>query len=125
MKVALSFVVFAALIAGRADAQNMPLSTVLAKADALKAKGPLALMSSDLGLLKREMQATAAALKAEREAAVKAGRKPAFCPPSKPVPISSNDMLAHFRTFPPAQRARMTSTDGMRTLLAKRYPCKA
>jgi hypothetical protein len=64
-------------------------------------------------------------LKAERRADLKAGRTPAFCPPAKPGSISSDEMLAHFRSFPVAQRARMTSTDGMRSLLAKKYPCPA
>lgn len=125
MKIALTVGIVAGLSASAAVAQKMPLSTVLAKADALKAKGPLALISSDLGLLKKEMQQTAAALKAERQSDLKAGRKPAFCPPNKPIPISSNEMLAHFRSFPPAQQARMTSLDGMRSLLAKKHPCPA
>jgi hypothetical protein len=103
-------------------AQNMPLTTFLSKAEALNKKGPLALLSSDLGLLKREMQGSANALKSERTAALKAGRTPAYCPPNS-TPMSSDEILSHFRSIPPAARSQMTTKDGFRSLMAKKHPC--
>ena len=60
------------------SAQNMPVSQFLSKADGLKRKGPLAFFSSDIGVLKAEIQNSAKQMKGERDAAVKAGRKVAF-----------------------------------------------
>ncbi len=117
----------AALImaAAPAAAQSMPLPTFLAKADSLKKKGPLALFSGDLKTLKREMQESAKLLRAERLAAAKAGKKPAYCPPEKGVAMGAEEILDHLRAIPVAERARMTSKDGFRSFMAKKYPCKA
>src|SRR5437870_12154951 len=58
-------------------ASAMPVSTFLAKADALRAKGPLALLSGDLKLLTNEIQA------AER-----AGKPKAYCTPGAGVKLT-------------------------------------
>lgn len=116
---------FAALLllaATPAGAQTMPLETFFSKAEALDRKGPLALLSSDYKLLKREMQASAAQLKRERQAASKAGQRPAYCPPARSS-LSSEEILVHFRAIPPATRARMTVKDGFRSLMMKKHPC--
>ena len=118
------FVLLAAAAAG-AHAQNMPVSTFLGKAEALKKKGPLALLSGDLRLLKGEIQKSAAQLRAERLAAKAAGRKQAFCPPEQGASLTSNDVLNHFGSIPPAQRSKMPVREGMRSLMAKKFPCPA
>ena len=61
--------------------QAMTVAVFLEKADALKSRGALALFSSDLRLLKSEVTTAGAALRAERLAAERAGRRPAYCPP--------------------------------------------
>lgn len=104
------------------QAQNMPVSTFLGKVEALKKKGPLALLSSDLGLLKAEIQNSAKALRAEGLAAQKAGRKPLFCPPPK-AEMNSNEILAHFNAIPPAQR-NMPVQAAVASLMRKKYPCR-
>ncbi len=105
------------------QAQSMPVSTFLAKANALKAKGPMALLSSDIGLLKKEIQNSAKALRAEQLAAQKAGRKPALCMPAK-ADVNSNELLAHFNSIPAAQR-NMSVQAGFAGLIRKKYPCPA
>ena len=65
-----------------AEAQSMPVSQFLAKADALKKKGPLALFSGDIKLLKAEVQNSARAYGADVRAARKAGRLTHSCPPA-------------------------------------------
>jgi hypothetical protein len=105
------------------QAQNMPVSTFLAKADALKKKGPLALLSSDIGLLKSEVQNSGKALRAEQVAARKAGRKLSYCLPEKAA-FNSNELLAHFQSIPPAQRS-MRVRDAFAGLVRKKYPCPA
>jgi hypothetical protein len=103
------------------QAQAMPVSNFLAKAEALKKKGPMALFSSDIGLLKKEIQNSAKALRAEQIAAQKAGRKPPVCMPAKAA-VNSNELLAHFNSIPAAQRS-MSVQAGFAGLIRKKYPC--
>ena len=106
-------------------AQAMPLPQFLAKATALEKKGAMAIFSGDLKLLKKEITGSAGQLRAERLAATKAGRKPAYCPPEKGGGIGSQELLTHFRSIPPAQRERMQVRDGMRSFMARKFPCPA
>lgn len=105
-------------------AQAMDVATFLAKADALKKKGMMALMSSDYKLLKKEIETHSGTLRAERLAATRAGRKPAYCPPAKSG-LNSDELLAAFRSIPAAQRPRTDVKDALRALLARKYPCRA
>lgn len=114
----------AALPVTEVSAQNMPLSQFLSRATALEKKGAMALFSGDMALLKKEMAASAKTLRAERLAAQAAGRKPAFCPPEKQSGLSVEEILGHFRSIPEGQRARMSTKDGFRNLLARKYPCR-
>jgi hypothetical protein len=105
-------------------AEAMDVATFLAKADALQKKGMLALMSSDYKLLKNEVVAQSQVLRAERLAAQRAGRKPAYCPSAK-SDLGSTEILAAFRTIPAAQRPRIQVKEALRALLARKYPCRA
>ncbi|HEX8449738.1 MAG TPA: hypothetical protein VF652_09125 [Allosphingosinicella sp.] len=104
-------------------AQAMDVATFLVKADALQKKGVMALMSSDYKLLKSEIETNAAALRAERLAAERARRKPAYCPPAKQS-LTSGEILAAFRSIPAAQRPRVQVKDALRALMARKYPCR-
>ena len=103
------------------QAQTMPVSTFLTKADALKKKGPLALFSSDIGLLKKEIQNSAKTLRAEQIAAKKTGRKLPYCLPEK-ASFNSTELLDHFRSIPAAQR-NIPVQAGFAGLVRKKYPC--
>ena len=116
--------VFLLSTATTATAQNMPLQTFFLKAEALEKRGALALLSSDYKLLRREMQTSAAQLRNERLAAAKARTKPAYCPPTS-TPLTSEEIVTHFRAIPVAARLKMSTRDGFRSLLAKKYPCPA
>ncbi|MBV9931906.1 MAG: hypothetical protein JO013_13310 [Alphaproteobacteria bacterium] len=117
-------VVAAALAIGGSAASAMPLPVFLDKAEALQRKGMLALFSSDLSTLKNEVRAAMESLRAERLAAKRAGRPQAYCPPQDSGAMNSDELLAALRQIPPAQRARMDVKDGMRTILARRFPCR-
>lgn len=104
-------------------AQSMPVSQFLAKADALQKKGAMALFSGDIGKLKAEVVNSGKQLRAEQEAARKAGRKPATCMPEK-ASVNSNELLAHFRSMPPAERS-MPVKAAFAGLMRKKYPCPA
>jgi hypothetical protein len=106
-----------------AAAQAMDVATFLAKADTLKKKGMLALMSSDYKLLKNEIVAQSQVLRGERLAAERSGRRPAYCPPAKSG-LNSDEILAAFRTIPAPQRPRTQVKDALRALLARKYPCR-
>jgi hypothetical protein len=105
-------------------AHAMDVATFLARAEALQKKGMLALMSSDYKLLQAEIASNAKALRAERLAAERARRKPAYCPPAKQS-LNSDEILAAFRTIPAAQRPRVPVKDALRALLVRKYPCRA
>jgi hypothetical protein len=115
----------AALIALPAALHAMTVAVFLEKAEALKSRGALALFSSDLRLLKGEIRTAGAALRAERLAAERAGRRPSYCPPARGGRFDADELLAHFRAIPPAQRARMEVREGLRSLLIRKYPCRA
>jgi hypothetical protein len=104
-------------------ASAMDVATFLGKADALQKKGMLALMSSDYKLLKREIEVNGEALRAERLAAERAKRKPAYCPPAKQS-LTSGELLTAFRSIPVAQRPRIQVKDALRALMARKYPCR-
>ena len=113
------------LLAGApAAAQTMPVSEFLARAEVLQKKGAMALFSKDIGVLKGEITNSGKQLRAEQVAAEKAGRKPATCLPAKKANINSDELLAHFRSIPPAQR-NMSVKAGFAGLMRKKFPCPA
>jgi hypothetical protein len=104
-------------------ASAMDVATFVAKADVLEKKGVTALFSSDFKLLKAEVQTAATQLRNERAAAQKAGKPMAYCPPAKSA-LAPKEILAHFRAIPAAQRPRTQVKDGLRSLLARKWPCR-
>lgn len=103
-------------------AQNMPVSTFLEKADALKAKGMMAMFSSDAGTLKTEVQTAALAYRKERKASEAAGRKPEVCPPEKGS-LDTDELITMFRTIPAEQRPRTTVKQAWISFMKRKYPC--
>lgn len=114
------FLGFIALAASPAMA--MPAATFLAKADALMAKGPLALLSSDVGLLKTEAAHAGAELKAERLALLAQHKPTAYCPPAKSS-ISSDELIKSMHRIAAPELTKMQFKDAMRRVLEQKYPC--
>jgi hypothetical protein len=121
MRRLLMFAVAAGLSSG---ASAMPVSTFLAKAESLRKKGPLALMSSDLKLLMNQVKADSGALRSERLAAKQAGRPQAFCPPEGGVKLNDKDILTAMQAVPPAQRAATSTQAALRAYMGRRFPCR-
>ena len=113
----------AALLISPVAAAAMPVSTFLAKADALKKKGPLAMFSGDLKLLVRQVKTDASALRAENKAAEAAGRRKPYCPPSDGVKMGQNEVLEAMHAVPATQRGSTDTRDALRAYLADRHPC--
>lgn len=120
---------FACLLAIFATAQahaapgDMSVATFLEKADRLESRGPLALLSSDFGVVKREIEASADAYKTRIDSDKDAGRAPHSCPPEAGGSLNSDELLAHFRSYPVAARSRTTVRRGFFDMMARRYPC--
>lgn len=106
------------------DPGDMKVATFLTKADALKAKGMLALASSDVGLLKAEGKAAGEAYRARIKSDKAKNLPPHSCPPVK-ASLGSDELLSHFRSYPVAQRQQLSVRAGFADLMKKRYPCKA
>ncbi|MBS3927715.1 MAG: hypothetical protein KGZ65_03900 [Sphingomonadales bacterium] len=105
-----------------AAAGEMNVATFLAKADALKAKGAMALFSSDVNLLKAEGTAAGEAYRA-RLAKERAAGRPSSCPPQG-VKVNSNDVLAHLRAYPTSARPKVSMKQAMADFFIKKYPCR-
>ena len=113
-----------ALVAAPLSAvQAMNVAEFLQKADRLEKKGMAAMFSGDMRILKREIQTASQALRAERLAAERAGRRGAYCPPAK-ASLNTRELLAHFRAVPQQQRAGTQVRDALRSFLARKYPCR-
>ena len=112
-----------ALLAAPAAASAMPVSTFLAKAEALQSKGALAMFSGDLKLLMNQIKADAASLRADNKAAEATGRPKAYCTPAGGVKLSNRDIMGAMQAVPPAQRATTDTKSAMRAYFARRFPC--
>ncbi len=107
-------------------AQAMSVAEFLAKTDALKARGMLALGSPDIGLLRDDIAGASDAYRAGLAKEVAAGRKPSSCPPPKgTAKVTSDDIIGAFRAIPAGQRASMSTKAAFAAFMTKRYPCKA
>ena len=105
-------------------ASAMTVAEFLGKADALKAKGLLAVGSPDIALLRQEIMRASDAYRGGLAAQIAAGKKPSSCPPRKgTAKVSSDDIIADFRALPPA-RQRASVQDAFAAFMSKRYPCK-
>jgi hypothetical protein len=103
-------------------ANGMDVATFLAKADALKARGVLAMFSSDSREMQAQLKAGAASLRRERLAAQAAGRPTAYCPPEH-ASLSVDEIFAAMNAVPPPRRARTQVRDALRAAYARKYPC--
>lgn len=101
---------------------DMNVATFLAKADALKAKGAMALFSSDVNVLKTEGTAAGEAYRVRLEKE-RANGRPSSCPP-KGVKVGSNDVLAHLRTYPANARPKISMKQAIADYFIKKYPCR-
>lgn len=101
-------------LAGQASA--MTAAEFLAKADALKAKGMMAMFSSDLGLIKTEFNDDAKAWRAQ-------AHRPNACPPEK-ISLNSDAILALVAAVPPQQRTTTSARAAIIEGLNRKYPCR-
>lgn len=101
---------------------EMTVAQFLSKADALQKKGAMAIFSSDLRPVVREMRSVGQQLKVEGERRKAAGLPRRACPPENARP-KSDELLAMMNAIPPAERG-MSLKDGFVRVMAARYPCR-
>jgi len=109
------------------SAQAMTVEEFLVKAYALKAKGPFALFSSDLGPVKAEIKSVATSYRADLRADKAAGRPPHSCPPpegSDAAKIKPAAFLAELEKIPPNQRS-MSMKTAFYLIMKRRWPCRS
>lgn len=107
-------------LAGPAAAA-ISVETFLAKVAGLKAKGPLALFSGDIGVLKRESATAIAGITADKKARAAAGKPPLYCA-SDQTRMSASEMIAGLQAIPPRER-HISLQDGFTRVIARKYPC--
>lgn len=95
----------------------MSSADFLAKADALKAKGMMAMFSSDLSLLKSEFTGAARAWRAQ-------AHKPNACPPAGPQKMDSDEIYGFVAAVPLLQRATTSAAAAIVTGLNRKFPCR-
>jgi hypothetical protein len=100
----------------------MTVGTFLARANALRDQGPMALMSPDFPALKAEAKAATTQLKAERAARAAAGKPPIACVPEGES-VGIMDMLDGLSDLPASYQKRPLK-DGYARVLANLYPCR-
>ena len=111
------------LLPAPAAAQSMNAEIFLKRAQALKAKGPLALVSRDLRPIINEAKAAGLKARATRLAALKEGRTPRYCPPKGSKRLGNDEFLAGMAAIPAAERMRIDLTEAMTRILVRKVPC--
>jgi hypothetical protein len=102
---------------------SMSVATFLGKAESLRKRGPLAMLSGDLKLVMNQIQADGASLKSERESAKAAGRPAAYCPPEGGIKLGQKELMEAMEAVPAAQRAQTTTGQALRAYFVRRFPC--
>lgn len=121
------WVIVAAMLAtpAQANAQHMTVDQFLVKAYSLKAKGPLALFSSDLAPVRAEIKSVSTSYRADLRAEKAAGRTPHSCPPpegSDAAKIKPAVFLAELEKVPPSQR-HISMKTAFYQIMKRRWPC--
>ena len=112
-----------AAAAANGPAYATDVATFLAKVEAVKGKGVMAMFSSDLKLLMGEIGDSMTELKEERLAAVAGGRRPIYCPNGK-AELSRQELFAAMEAVSPARRPKVQVKEALRAGLARKYPCR-
>jgi hypothetical protein len=107
-----------------APAHSMTVAEFVRRADAVLARGFLALASPDVPVLRAEVQGAIEALRTQEETARARGRRPPFCLPPRGTEIDPFQLLAQLRAVPPAQQRRLQVRDALRPIAARQFPCR-
>lgn len=107
------------LVAGAAQA--MSVREFLAMADRLPQNATAALYPDGRRLID-EVSTSVHAVRDEQTAAVRAGRRPAYCIPTRGSGITPEGLMARFRALP-ASRRDVPVRQAIRDWMIERWPC--
>lgn len=119
----LAAVIGIAVATPAAAAEPMSVAAFLGKAESLRKKGPLALLSGDVKLLTGQIKADSEALKAENKALAAAGKRKSYCTPDG-FSMNQNGIMDAMREVPAAKRPTTSTRAALRDYLARRHPCQ-
>jgi len=114
----------AILLPAAASAQSMPAETFFQKAQALQRKGMMAMFSSDVKKLMKEAKSAGETARAQRLAALKASKKPRYCPPPGAQRIGSDEFMQRLGALSRADRLRIDMTEAMIRIMESKFPCR-
>jgi len=103
-------------------ASRMNAAVFLQKAEALRRRGPLALLSSDLKLLQAQAENAGDELKAEHDTAKREGRPLSYCTPNTKV-LGPRELLDGLHRIPAAELRTIDIKQAMHIILVRNYPC--
>jgi hypothetical protein len=106
-----------------ANAQSMNAQEFFKRAQTLKAKGAMALLSRDLKPMIREVKSAGMKARATRLAAVAAGRSPRYCPPKGSKRLGNEEFMRGMEAIPLAERMEIDLTEAITRMLVRKYPC--
>ena len=116
----------AVLMAVSAPAGAMGVGSFLVRVHALQRMGPFALFSPSFYRLKHLVEADGDQLKAEYARAEAEHRPTRFCPPKAGKPrVNKTEFLAALNAVPADRRTTTDTKDVLRTVLERKYPCRA
>jgi hypothetical protein len=104
------------------SASAMDVATFLAKGRALMARGAGAVLAPEFREIQGEIQASVIALRRQRLRAVRANRRPPYCP-SAGAGLSSEEIQAAMLAVPVAQRRQVQVKEAIAAAFARKYPC--
>ena len=114
----------ALLTPAMASAQSMNAQRFYDRANQLQKKGMMAIFSGDVKKMMNEGKNAADASRNQRLAALKAGRKPRYCPPEGPQKMSTEEFMKRLGAIPAADRSRIDMTEAMTRILIVKFPCR-
>ena len=122
----LALALFLAAVPAGASAQNMNAEQFHQRAQALKAKGAMALFSrGEINALTAEGQAAGKAAREQRLAAVRAGKSPRYCPPEGQNKMGSDEFMSRLAAIPQQERQKIDMVEATNRMLAAKFPCPA
>ena len=101
----------------------MPAAIFLKKADALRARLPLSLLSPELKHLQAEAEGAGDELHKEHAAALLARKATDYCSPVSKY-LSVRELILGLHALPAQELQRMDIKQAMRAVYVRNYPCQ-
>jgi hypothetical protein len=105
-------------------AQAMTVAEFVRRADAVLARGLLAMASPEIPILRAEMRQAIDSLRARENAARARGRHPPFCLPPRGTQVDPFAILAQLRALPARQQRRLQVREALPPIAARQFPCR-